>query len=98
MTFGGQLGTAAAQLDSLTVNEGAKVTFNQPVYLSGTLRLKTGTTIALGDGLTTRSDATQPFVTVGDYAFEGGLYGGEQGQIDFAAVLYQRNAEGVQCA
>ncbi len=71
VTFGGQLGTAAAQLDSLTVNEGAKVTFNQPVYLSGTLTLKTGTTIALGDGLTTRSDATRAFVTVGDYAFEG---------------------------
>ncbi len=71
VTFGGQLGTAAAQLDSLTVNEGAKVTFTRPVYLSGTLRLKTGTTIALGDGLTTRSDATQPFVTVGDYAFDG---------------------------
>ncbi len=69
--FGGQLGTAVAKLDSLTVNEGAKVTFNQPVYLSGTLTLKTGTTIALGDGLTRRDDATQAFVTVGDYAFEG---------------------------
>ncbi len=73
VTFGGQLGASGANngLRSLTVNEGAKVTFTRPVYLSGTLRLKTGTTIALGDGLTRRDDATQAFVTVGDYAFDG---------------------------
>ena len=71
VTFGGQLGASGHGLRSLTVNEGAKVTFTRPVYLSGTLRLKTGTTIALGDGLTRRDDATRAFVTVGDYAFEG---------------------------
>ncbi len=71
VTFGGQLGTSGHGLRSLTVNEGAKVTFTRPVYLSGTLRLKTGTTLVLGDYLTRRDDATQAFVTVGDYAFDG---------------------------
>ncbi len=71
VTFGGQLGASGHGLRSLTVNEGAKVTFTRPVYLSGTLRLKTGTTLVLGDYLTRRDDATRPFVTVGDYAFEG---------------------------
>ncbi len=71
VTFGGQLGMSDTRLNSLTVNEGAKVTFTRPVYLSGTLRLKTGTTLVLGDYLTERDDATRPFVTVGDYAFEG---------------------------
>ena len=71
MTFTGRLGADGAELRNLTVNQNAKVTFNEAVYLSGTLTLNTGTTIALGSGLTTRTDATQAFITVGDYKFDG---------------------------
>ncbi len=65
--FGGQLGTAVAKLDSLTVNEDAKVTFNQPVYLSGDLTAHRKSTLTLGPafGERTGDAADRAFITVG---------------------------------
>ena len=83
VTFAGQLGDSDAnqKLNNLTVNQNAKVTFNEAVYLSGTLTLNTGTTIALGSGLTTRTDATQAFITAGSYSFGAGTYDDDDSKV-----------------
>ena len=67
VVFAGQLGQSTARLNSLTVNEEAKVTFNRPVYLSGDLTLNKNSTITLGTafGERTGDDASDAFLTVG---------------------------------
>ena len=82
VTFAGQLGATGAELRNLTVNQNAKVTFNEAVYLSGTLTLNTGTTIALGDGLIAKGrDATQAFITAGSYSFGAGTYDDDDSKV-----------------
>ena len=67
VTFAGQLGESTARLNSLTLNEEAKVTFNAPVYLSGDLTLNKNTTITLGSAFGKRmgGDANMSFLTIG---------------------------------
>ncbi len=69
VTFEGALGASGANngLHSLTVNEDAKVTFNQPVYLSGDLTAHRKSTLTLGPafGERTGDAADQAFITVG---------------------------------
>ncbi len=69
VTFEGALGASGANngLRSLTVNEDAKVTFNQPVYLSGDLTAHRKSTLTLGPAFGQREGdaADQAFITVG---------------------------------